>query len=68
MLFWLTNGLVSLPSPVPDDVTTWFQTRAGHLAGPIFDVALIAAAAVVILTLWWRRERSRGNATDDSTM
>ncbi|GAA1710582.1 cytochrome c biogenesis CcdA family protein [Propioniferax innocua] len=68
VLFWLTNGLVSLPSPVPDDVTTWFQTRAGHLAGPIFDVALIAAAAVVILTLWWRRERSRGNATDDSTM
>ncbi|GAA1316270.1 cytochrome c biogenesis CcdA family protein [Leucobacter albus] len=51
LLFWLTNGLVSLPTLVPTAVQAWVQERGAVFASPVFDVLGIALLAA--LALWW---------------
>lgn len=60
VLFWLTNGLVDLPSPVPADVIVWLQGRGRLLANPVLDLAVIIIGTATALTLWVIvRRRSR---------
>ena len=52
LLFWFTNGLVSMPSLVPTSVQVWLQGRGAMLAGPMVDVVAIAVVAVIALVAW----------------
>lgn len=52
LLFWFTNGLVSMPSLVPTDVQAWAQTQGAVLSNPLFDVIAIVALAGIALGTW----------------
>ncbi|MFK4760130.1 cytochrome c biogenesis CcdA family protein [Microbacterium sp. ZW T5_45] len=65
VLFWFTNGLVSLPSPVPTDLLSWLQVRGELLADPVFDIIAILALTVLALVGWaLARRRSRAHRAD----
>lgn len=61
LLFWFTNGLVSMPSLVPTDVQAWAQTRGAVLSSPVFDVIGILLLAAAAITAWGlsRRKAAR---------
>lgn len=52
LLFWFTNGLVSMPSLVPTDVQAWAQTQGAVLSNPLFDVIAIVVLAGIALGIW----------------
>lgn len=52
LLFWFTNGLVSMPSLVPTDVQAWAQTQSAALSNPAFDIIAIVALAGIALVAW----------------
>lgn len=63
VLFWFTNGLVSMPALIPTDVQAWIQERGSLLADPIVDIIAILALTVLALTIWGfnrRRKLARG--------
>ncbi|AXK46503.1 cytochrome c biogenesis protein CcdA [Brachybacterium saurashtrense] len=62
VLFWATNGLVSLPSPVPTRVLARWQEGLGALNGPGVQIALLVAAGLVALGLCWRADQRRPGA------
>ncbi|MBP2437344.1 cytochrome c biogenesis CcdA family protein [Microbacterium amylolyticum] len=59
VLFWTTNGLVSVPSLVPASVLASLQTSGAVLANPIVDVLAIIAVAALALVAWWAAQRRR---------
>ena len=59
LLFWTTDGLVTLPSPVPTGTLARWQEGLAVLSGTGVQIGLILAAAALALVLWWRRERRR---------
>ncbi|MGO1409826.1 cytochrome c biogenesis CcdA family protein [Microbacterium sp.] len=59
VLFWFTNGLVSMPTLFPTHVQAWFQERGALLADPIVDIIAILALAGIALTIWAFRSRRR---------
>lgn len=59
VLFWTTDGLVALPSPVPTGTLARWQEGLAVLSGTGVQIGLILAAAALALVLWWRRERRR---------
>lgn len=59
ILFWTTNGLISMPELVPMDTQVWLQESTSLLGAPIFDILAILAVAALILFLWHRRQRRR---------
>lgn len=59
LLFWTTDGLVALPSPVPTGTLARWQEGLAVLSGTGVQIGLILAAAALALALWWRRERRR---------
>ena len=59
VLFWTTDGLVTLPSPVPTGTLARWQEGLAVLSGTGVQIGLILAAAALALALWWRRERRR---------
>ena len=59
VLFWTTDGLVALPSPVPTGTLARWQEGLAVLSGTGVQIGLILAAAALALALWWRRERRR---------
>lgn len=61
VIFWLTNGLVTMPSLIPTDVQAWIQSRGALLANPIVDVLAIVALTALALAIWAIR-RSRAAA------
>lgn len=64
VLFWFTNGLVSLPSLVPEDLQLWLQERGGLLADPLFDAVVIVVLAVVGVGAWALAQRRRARVRD----
>lgn len=52
LLFWFTNGLVSMPSLVPTSVQAWVQEQGAVFSSPIFDVLGILVLAGVALWIW----------------
>ncbi|MGO1435340.1 MAG: cytochrome c biogenesis CcdA family protein [Canibacter sp.] len=61
LLFWFTNGLVSMPSLVPTDVQAWAQTQGAVLSSPLVDVVGISLLATAAITAWGlsRRKTAR---------
>ena len=60
VLFWVTNGLVTLPSLVPTSTLARWQESSAVLDEPLVQIAAIIALAALGLLLWWRRDRRRG--------
>lgn len=66
LLFWFTNGLVSLPALVPDDLLEWMQDRGSVLSSPVVDIVAIVLISGAALALWaFRQKRLRGAGTAD---
>lgn len=59
ILFWATNGMVTMPSPVPTGILARWQETLGVLNGTGVQIALILLAGALALALWWRTERRR---------
>lgn len=59
ILFWATNGLVTMPSPVPTGILARWQETLAVLNGTEVQIALILLAGALALALWWRTERRR---------
>lgn len=57
LLFWFTNGLVSMPSLVPMEVQMWAQQQGSVFSSPVFDVLAILLLALIGIGLWARRNR-----------
>ena len=55
VLFWVTNGLVSMPSLLPTSVSAWLQGQSSLLANIWVDMGAIVVVALVILAIWWRK-------------
>lgn len=56
IVFWFSNGFISLAEPVDADVQLWLQDRASALANPVVDVIVIVLVAAGVL-VWWARSR-----------
>lgn len=57
LLFWFTNGLVSMPALVPDDLLDWVQARGSVLSSPIVDITAIIVVTGAAIALWAFRQR-----------
>lgn len=65
VLFWLTNGLVTMPALIPTDVQAWIQERSALLADPIFDIIAILVLAGIAIVIWaLHRHRATRRAHD----
>lgn len=62
LLFWFTNGLVSMPSLVPTEVQLWAQQRGAVFSSPIFDAGAILLLMILALALWARAQRKKREA------
>lgn len=63
MLFWSTNGLVTMPSLVPTRVLARWQANAAVLSGTGVQIAVILGLGALALALWWRGDRRRRRPT-----
>lgn len=67
VLFWTTNGLISLPSLVPTRVLAQWQESLAPLSSTGVQIAVIAGLAALALLLWWRAERRGAAEAADRT-
>ena len=67
VLFWTTNGLISLPSLVPTRVLAQWQESLAPLSSAGVQIAVIAGLAALALLLWWRAERRGAAESADRT-
>lgn len=67
VLFWTTNGLISLPSLVPTRVLAQWQESLAPLSSTGVQIAVIAGLAALALLLWWRAERRGAAESADRT-
>jgi len=59
ILFWATNGLVTMPSLVPTSVLASWQESSAVLENPAVQVGAIVLLGVLALAWWWRSQRRR---------
>ncbi|MGP9683798.1 MULTISPECIES: cytochrome c biogenesis CcdA family protein [unclassified Brachybacterium] len=59
ILFWATNGLVTMPSLVPTRVLAQWQANAAVLSDTGIQIAVILALGALALSLWWWSDRRR---------
>lgn len=59
VLFWLTNGLVSMPSLLPTSAQAWLQGHSALLAHPRIDLLAILVLAAVAMLAWSAARRRR---------
>lgn len=59
VLFWATNGLVTLPSLLPTSILARWQASSTVLTGTGAQVAVVIVLGLLALGLWWRRDRRR---------
>ncbi|HMR49059.1 MAG TPA: cytochrome c biogenesis CcdA family protein [Arachnia sp.] len=62
VVFWHTNGLVTMPALLPASLSGRLQDRSSALANGWIDIAAILLVAGIVLALWWRA--GRRDATD----
>ncbi len=61
-LFWMTNGLVTMPELLPTGASAWLQENTAFLSNPLVDVLLLTVVVGVILTVWIRARYRKANA------
>ena len=59
ILFWATNGLVTMPSLIPTAVLARWQESTAALSGTGLQIIVILALGALALALWWRADRRR---------
>lgn len=59
IIFWTTNGLVSMPEILPTSVSSWLQGKSSVLANMWVDIGAIILVALVIILIWWRSTGSK---------
>lgn len=59
IMFWATNGLVTMPSLVPTGVLARWQESIGVLENPAVQVGVIVVLGLLALAWWWRSQRRR---------
>ncbi|WP_338320695.1 cytochrome c biogenesis CcdA family protein [Streptomyces lonarensis] len=59
VFFWLTDGLLNAPDPVPTATLAWLQNGVTRWSGPLVDVLLVLLAAAVLLAGWALYTRRR---------
>lgn len=59
ILFWATNGLVTMPSLIPTAVLARWQESTAALSGTGLQIIVILALGALALVLWWRADRRR---------
>lgn len=52
ILFWVTNGLVTMPSLLPTSTLRWIQSYDGILANPVWDIVIIVLVIIVGAAFW----------------
>lgn len=57
VLFWTTNGLVTMPQLIPVSVQDWLQQQSSTLSGPVADIVAIVVLAAIVLAIWLRARR-----------
>jgi len=62
VLFWVTNGLVTMPELLPAGVSAWLQENTAFLSNPVVDILLLATVIGIILAVWIRARYRRANA------
>lgn len=62
ILFWTTNGLVTMPSLVPTRALARWQESAAVLSGTGIQIVVILLLGALALALWWRADRRRRRA------
>lgn len=64
ILFWSTNGLVTMPSLIPTSALARWQENVGVLSSTGAQIGVIVALALLALGLWWRWDRRRHLRTE----
>lgn len=59
ILFWATNGLVTMPSLVPTSMLASWQESSAVLENPAVQVGAIVLLGALALAWWWRSQRRR---------
>lgn len=62
VLFWVTNGLVTMPELLPAGVSAWLQENTAFLSNPVVDILLLATVIGIILAVWIRARYRKANA------
>lgn len=68
IIFWVTNGLVSVPSPVPTAALAHAQEWVSSWTSTTVDILVICLLAAIALIWWFLHERRRSRQrTGDGT-
>lgn len=62
ILFWMTNGLVTMPELLPAGASAWLQGNLSVLSNPLADAILLAIVVGIILAIWIRARYRKANA------
>src|SRR5690625_2780676 len=62
VLFWVTNGLVTMPELLPAGASAWLQENTAFLSNPVVDILLLATVIGIILAVWIRARYRKANA------
>jgi len=54
ILFWATNGLVTMPELLPAGASAWLQESTAVLSNPLVDAILLTIVVGIILAFWIR--------------
>lgn len=59
VLFWTTNGLVTMPSLVPTSTLARWQASTAALSSPLVQAGVLLALGALALGIWLRHDRRR---------
>lgn len=59
VLFWTTNGLVTMPSLVPTSTLARWQASTAGLSSPLVQAGMLLALGALALGIWLRHDRRR---------
>lgn len=59
VIFWLTNGLVTMPSLVSSATLARWQASMSVLSGTTVQIGIVLLLGAAALLIWWVRDRRR---------
>ncbi|MGY5764792.1 cytochrome c biogenesis CcdA family protein [Brachybacterium sp. DNPG3] len=62
ILFWMTNGLVTMPSLIPTSTLARWQAGGAALSDPRIQILVVVALGALALAIWWAGDRRRRQA------